>query len=116
MCKKLFLKVEHYIIVKYLSFLTFAIFSGILFSLPSLQTLVESENPGQYLAPVDSLFAEYPQVILTANQEKRCRNGNAFSVKLEDGTYRAYSKTGEFLMLAKVEAGTMSTVKSFFDV
>ena len=82
----------------------------------SLQTLVESENPGQYLAPVDSLFGEYPQVILTANQEKRCRNGNSFSITLSDGQYRAYSQTGEFLMLSQVSDGIMSTVKSFFEV
>ena len=50
------------------------------------------------------------------NQEKRCRNGNAFTVSHQDGTYRAYSQTGEFLMLANVEQGTMTTVKSFFEV
>ena len=82
----------------------------------SLQTLVESESPEQYLAPVDSLFAGYNKVILTANQEKRCRNGNSFSINLPDGMYRAYSQSGEFLMLAKMENGTMSTVKSFFDI
>ena len=82
----------------------------------SLQTLIESENPGQYLAPVDSLFTEHPQVILTANQEKRCRNGNSFSIALPDGQYRAYSQTGEFLMLSQVGDGIMSTVKSFFEV
>ena len=82
----------------------------------SLQTLTESENPEQYLAPVDSLFAGYDKVVLTANQEKRCRNGNSFSISLPDGQYRAYSQNGEFLMLAKVETGTMSTVKSFFEI
>ncbi len=82
----------------------------------SLQALVESENPQQYLAPVDSLFAGYEQVILTPNQEKRCRNGNSFSLNLPDGQYRAYSQCGEFLMLAKVENGIMSTVKSFFEI
>ena len=46
----------------------------------------------------------------------RCRNGNSFSVDLVDGTYRAYSPEGEFLMLAKVETGVMHTVKSFFQV
>jgi len=39
-----------------------------------------------------------------------------FSVSLPGGTYRAYSQSGEFLMLAKVEDGVMSTIKSFFDV
>ena len=80
-----------------------------------LETLLESEHPEQYLRPVDSLFSSFPAVTLTANQEKRCRNGNAFSVTLAPGTYRAYSKTGEFLMLAQVSDGTMTTVKSFFE-
>lgn len=81
-----------------------------------LEELLASENPGAYLLPVDSLFRHYPSVTLTANQEKRCRNGNAFSLNREDGTYRAYSASGEFLMLARVETGVMSTIKSFFGV
>ncbi len=81
-----------------------------------LQTLLDTEDPGQYLRTVDTMFRNHPQVVLTPNQEKRCRNGNAFSINLADGTYRAYSQTGEFLMLAKVEEGIMSTIKSFFEV
>ena len=81
-----------------------------------LQTLVESENPEVFLRPVDSMFASVPQVVLTPNQEKRCRNGGSFSLPIADGTYRAYSQNGAFLMLAKAENGVMSTVKSFFEV
>ena len=81
-----------------------------------LQTLLETEDPGQYLRTVDTMVRNYPEVKLTPNQEKRCRNGNAFSVNLAAGTYRAYSQNGEFLMLAKVEDGIMSTIKSFFEV
>ena len=81
-----------------------------------LQVLLETENPQQYLRGVDTMFRNYEAVTLTANQEKRCRCGNQFSVKLPDGTYRAYSQTGEFLMLAKVEDSVMSTVKSFWEV
>ena len=81
-----------------------------------LQELLDTAEPEKYLRGVDTMFRNYPAVTLTANQEKRCRNGNPFSVKLEEGTYRAYSQTGEFLMLAKVENGVMVTVKSFFAV
>ena len=81
-----------------------------------LQQLLESPEPETYLRDVDTMFRGYPGVKLTVNQEKRCRNGNAFSVTLPAGTYRAYSQSGEFLMLAKVEDGVMSTIKSFFDV
>ena len=81
-----------------------------------LQVLLETENPEQYLRPVDSMFRNHPQITLSPKQETRCRNGNSFSVQMEDGTYRAYGQNGDFLMLAKVEGGVMSTIKSFFEV
>ena len=81
-----------------------------------LQTLLDAENPEQYLLSMDSPFLGYPAVTLSENQERRCRNGNAFTLRVPDGTYRAYGKNGEFLMLARVENGVMSTIKSFFEV
>ena len=81
-----------------------------------LQELLDTQEPEKYLRTVDTMFRNYPAHTLTANQEKRCRNGNSFSIALAEGTYRAYSQSGEFLMLAKVEDGVMTTVKSFFDV
>ena len=81
-----------------------------------LQTLIDADDPEIYLRPVDSMFINYPAVTLTQKQTLRCRNGNSFSVEMADGTYRAYSETGEFLMLAKVDSGVMSTIKSFFEV
>jgi hypothetical protein len=35
---------------------------------------------------------------------------------MADGKYRAYSADGEFLMLAQVSGGVMTTIKSFFEV
>ena len=81
-----------------------------------LAVLLETENAEQFLRPVDSMFRNYPAVTLTPNQEKRCRCGNQFSVKLGEGTYRVYGQNGEFLALSKVENGIMSTIKSFFEV
>lgn len=81
-----------------------------------LQVLLETEDPASYLRPVDSMFRTHPSVTLSPKQEKCCRNGAAFSTNLENGTYRCYSKSGEFLSLSKVENGTMSTIKSFFEV
>ena len=81
-----------------------------------LQTLLETESPEQYLRGVDTMFREYPAVTLTEKQETRCRNGNSFSIALPEGKYRAYSQTGEFLMLASVDSGIMSTIKSFWEV
>ena len=84
-------------------------------SVPLLQ-LLEEQEPEKWLRNVDTMFRNYEAVTLTANQEKRCRNGNSFTVSMADGTYRAYSKDGEFLMLAKVEDSVMSTIKSFWEV
>jgi tRNA pseudouridine55 synthase len=81
-----------------------------------LQELLDTAEPEKYLRTVDTMFRDLPSVTLTPNQEKRCRNGNSFSIALEDGKYRAYSQSGEFLMLAQVENGVMSTIKSFFEV
>ena len=81
-----------------------------------LQTLLDAENPEEFLRPVDSMFRNFPAVTLSDKQEKRCRNGNSFSMQLEAGTYRVYSKQNEFLALSRVEDGVMSTIKSFFEV
>ena len=81
-----------------------------------LQALADATDPERMLRPIDSMFLQYPAVTLTEKQEIRCRNGNSFSVDRNDDTYRAYSTSGEFLMLAKVESGVMLTIKSFFEV
>ncbi len=81
-----------------------------------LAELVRAADPEKYLRGVDTMFALHPAVTLTEKQTLRCKNGNSFSVNMTDGTYRAYSPAGEFLMLAKVENGIMSTIKSFFEV
>ena len=81
-----------------------------------LQTLIDSEDPGQYLLPVDSMFKAYPAVTLTEKQEKCCRNGVAFTCNLAGGTYRVYAGNGEFLALSHMVEGKLTTIKSFWSV
>ncbi len=81
-----------------------------------LAVLLETKEPEKYLRPVDSMFRNFPAVTLTEKQTLRCRNGNSFSVKLPEGTYRAYAPNGEFMALSQVNDGVMSTIKSFFEV
>ncbi|MDD6678073.1 MAG: tRNA pseudouridine(55) synthase TruB [Firmicutes bacterium] len=81
-----------------------------------LQALLTTDSPESYLRPVDTMFRSHPAVTLTAKQTLRCRNGNAFSVNLADGSYRAYGPDGEFLALCRAENGSLSTIKSFFEV
>ena len=81
-----------------------------------LQTLLDAETPEVFLRPVDSMFRNYPAITLSPKQETRCRNGNSFTLKIADGTYRVYGQNGEFLALSKVESEIMSTIKSFFEI
>ena len=81
-----------------------------------LQQLLEAETPEVYLRPVDSLFLQYPAVVLTEKQTLRCKNGNSFSIAKADGTYRVYDSAGAFLALSVVSGSVMSTIKSFFEV
>ena len=81
-----------------------------------LQKLIESENPGSFLLPMDSMFAKYPKVVLSEKQEKCCRNGMAFTINLPEGTYRVYDKNGEFLALSRMKEGKLTTIKSFWAV
>ena len=81
-----------------------------------LQQLLESETPEVYLRPVDSLFLQYPAVVLTEKQTLRCKNGNSFSIAKADGTYRVYDSDGAFLAVSAVSGGVMSTIKSLFEV
>ena len=81
-----------------------------------LQELLDTTEPEKYLRAVDTMFTQYPAVTVSPKQEQRVRNGNSFSTPLEPGTYRTYAQSGEFLALSKVEDGTLSTIKSFFEV
>ena len=81
-----------------------------------LEERLASEDPGAYLRPVDSMFRNYEAVTLTENQEKRCRNGVAFTMNLPEGTYRVYAQSGEFLALAHMVGGKLTTIKSFWAV
>lgn len=92
------------------------------FDITSAHTLEEiiaaAENgvADKLILPTDSLFAEYEQILLSENQEKRLRNGGEFTVRIQDGKYCAYSQMGAFLALAEVHDGKLKAVKSFYEV
>lgn len=81
-----------------------------------LDALLPHASPETLLRPVDTLFSKLPKAQLAAWQEKKCRNGAAFSAGLADGKWRLYGQNGEFLALAAAENGTVRTIKSFFEV
>ena len=68
------------------------------------------------IIPVDTLFTDKPKLTVNEFEEKKLRNGNTIKTKSADGTYRVYSESGEFLLLAEVKDNLLKTVKSFFEV
>lgn len=89
------------------------------FSLADAHTLEEvigHPNPNSLLLPVDSLFRGRPAYTATPRQEERLRHGGSFSTPLADGEYRVYAQSGEFLLLGVAKEGTLSIIKSFYEV
>lgn len=81
-----------------------------------LDALLSHASPETLLRPVDTLFSKLPKAQLSVWQEKKCRNGAAFSAGLADGKWRLYGQNGKFLALAAADNGTVRTIKSFFEV
>ena len=83
----------------------------------TMAEILAAENPEALLLPTDSLFSDRPALKVAENAERKLRNGAPLHTpKLKDGEYRVYSGTGEFLLLATVSAGELTTLKSFFEV
>ena len=91
--------------------------------LNELKTCAEEGTAEKYVMSIDSVFEEYPKLILDEKQTKRITNGAKSGVKADAGTYRAYDKDGNFLCIAEVKReisknGTMRNVlglvKAFF--
>ncbi len=74
------------------------------------------EQGASLLLPTDSLFAEYPVLLLSsAKKEKRVRCGNPIAdASLSDGIYRVYGQSRDFLCLSRAEHGTLTSIKNFF--
>jgi len=81
-------------------------------TLEQVQTLKDA-----LLLPVDSLFADYPCLILPSLKvERLVRNGNPVAIpNLTPGElYRVYSKDRVFLCLSRYQNGQLRCVKNFF--
>lgn len=85
-------------------------------TLEEIQAARERGEHETLLRPVDSLFSELPALTVRGNQERRMRNGGSVPQNGPDGQYRVYGESGEFLLLGRIEDGTLTTVKSFFEV
>ena len=87
-------------------------------TLEAVQAAVDRGEGESLLLPVDRCFRDRPRLTLrTAGAEKKLRNGMALAVRdVPDGEYRVYSMDKTFLALGRAAGGTLTTVKSFFEV
>jgi tRNA pseudouridine55 synthase len=85
-------------------------------TLDDVQAAADRGEAERLLTPVDGCFADLPALTLTPSQAKCVRNGRAFTYNGPEGRCRVYDPEGEFLALAQVSGGTLSTIKSFFEV
>jgi len=87
------------------------------FAIDMAHTLDEIlENAEKTVLPVDSIFAEYPDITLNPIQTQKCKNGASCQLSAPDGKYRAYAPGGEFLALGEVKDGAFKSIKSFFEI
>lgn len=77
---------------------------------------LENLNENTPLLPVDSLWSDLPALTVSAEAETRVRVGASVRADAPDGDCRVYAPSGEFLMLGRVDGGTLVTIKNFFEV
>lgn len=85
-------------------------------SLEDIEAAALEDRLSDIILPVDALFVPFPKLTVSESAAKRLKNGNVIKVSAEDGDYRVYSDSEEFLLLGRVEDGKLKTIKSFFEV
>ena len=85
-------------------------------SLEDIEAAALEDRLSDIILPADALFAPFPKLTVSESAAKRLKNGNVIKVSAEDGDYRVYSDSEEFLLLGRVEDGKLKTIKSFFEV
>ena len=93
------------------------------FSIENSHTLDELKAMSQdelmaVLKPVDSVFSNYPRLVLNDKLKKLFCNGVKCTIGADEGTYRVYDKAGSFLAVAEVlkkdEKNILKSVKTFY--
>lgn len=85
-------------------------------SLADIEAAVREGRLSDIILPVDTLFASFPKLTVSQSAAKRLKNGNIIKISADDGEYKVYSDSDEFLLLGRVECGKLKTIKSFYEV
>lgn len=73
------------------------------------------KEPQKYILSPDTIFSDLPEFIATTQQTKLIKNGVRISANLNDGKYRVYSETGEFLSISVSDNNKLIMQTSFFN-
>ena len=82
------------------------------YTLEKIYSAKEDNSLQKLLLPVDTVFAELPEISVNAAQEKRLHNGADFNFDMPNGEYRVYAD-GEFLGVAGISDGVCRVKKLF---
>ena len=85
-------------------------------SIEEIQAAAASGDMQKILLPLDTLFAQFSELIVDENRTKRLKTGNIINHNAPNGKYRVYSESGEFLLLGEIIDGKLKTIKNFFEV
>ncbi len=69
-----------------------------------------------FLIPIDKVFDEFPELIITNKKAEKMCNGTQVAVQgiTEGITYRVYNESGKFLTISKGEKGLLKILKTFY--
>jgi len=86
------------------------------FILSDILSSISAGDIGKITLPVDFIFSEYPRIILSEQDTRRCKAGALFRAEnLTDGRFRFYGPDNEFLALCDVVADGIKIIKGFFN-
>ena len=87
------------------------------YTLDELKAMTEDELR-KVLSPVDSVFINYPKLVINDRIKKLFCNGVKCGIGVDTGTYRVYDKEGAFLAVAEVidkeGKNILKSVKTFY--
>lgn len=92
--------------------------------LPTMDWILQSKYPEEFLLPVDHLFKGLPSVVITGRSAVLARNGAPFPAKAPQGCMSTWRDGGlcrvydgyEFLAVGQYAGKEIKIVKSFFEV
>ena len=84
------------------------------YKIDDVQKAKDEGRAEELLLPLDSLFAQYPDYTVNSRDENFIRSGCPPRCHLEEGIYRVYSRSGEFIALSHIRNGRLETLKKLF--